>query len=110
MVTKRPRILEQPVRTAEAAELRGYASAAVEARQSEGRKRAIAGAARELGLSPRRVIGLLRGEVSRVWADELLGARAWYRAHVERQARLLEQEAAVHRALLDEWEAGCPRD
>ena len=101
--SKWPNFLEHP--RVPVAEMRQYAACAVESRLSEGRKRAIDGAARELGLSPRRVIGLLRGEVRRIWADELLDARAWYRKHVERQARLLEQQAAVHRALLDDWNA-----
>jgi hypothetical protein len=59
---------------------------------------AISAAARVLGISPRRVLGILRNEVGRVWADELTEARAWKARHEARQKTRLAHAAALYEA------------
>ena len=78
--------------------------ALVSSREAEGRGRAAAWAARQLGVSPRRVLAVLHGEVRRIWADELQAAQAAYRRLLaEEEARSLARAAllAVERARLD---------
>jgi hypothetical protein len=100
--------IPEPEVTAEALEMRGYVRTAIGSRSDCGRANAVHEAARELHLKPRRVLAILHGEARRVWADELTIARGWYRSHVERQARLLEHEAAVSRKLIEELDATWP--
>jgi hypothetical protein len=75
-------------------EMRDIVGHAVNARRDRGQSEAVFQAARELGLSSRRVLAILRGEVGRVWADELDTARHWYAAFCQRQAAKLAAEAA----------------
>lgn len=107
MLTICSRILERLVLANDpVVEMRTYASAAVEARIDLGRKRAIENAARELGISARRVAGLLRGEVPRIWADELVSARSWYRHFLEREQAKSEHRALILRAQREALDAG----
>lgn len=62
----------------EAVECRGYFCEAVSAELGDGRKRAIHAIARATGLSDRRVVGIMRAEVKRIWADELTTVRDWF--------------------------------
>ena len=54
--------------------------------------------ARELGISARRVAGIMRGEVGRVWADELEVARRWYAHHCDRMAQRGARDAVMFQA------------
>ena len=103
-----PEISEHDRMTAEAAEMHRYVDTAVKSRSACGQARAVHGAARDLGMKPRRVIAILRGEIRRVWADELTTARRWYRSHIEHQVRLLEQQAALNKTLLQNWDETWP--
>ena len=94
-------------------EMRSYVVAAVDARRDSGRDRAVHEAARDLKMTPRRVLGLLHREVSRVWADELEQARQWYRDFCHAEARRLEARAAAMRVRqtkldTDDWCDGVP--
>ena len=91
-----------------AAEYQSIAEALVRARQDDGRQRAAAWAARRLGITPRRLLAVVHGEVRRVWADEWLRARQVYRALVaEEERRSLAQAAlfAAERSRLDREDA-----
>lgn len=78
-------------------EMRDIVGAAVEAHRDRGRAEAVFQAARELGLSQRRVVAILRTEVGRVWADELETARKWLARHCEQQAVKLAHDAELYR-------------
>jgi len=98
MSEKCSRILESRMGSATFAEMRDIVGHAVNARRELGRSEAVWRAARELGLSQRRVMAILRGEVGRVWADELDAARFWYARHCAEQAGRLDHQAALLRA------------
>lgn len=76
-------------------EMRDIVGHAVNARRDRGQSEAVFQAARDLGLTPRRVLAILRAEAGRVWADELECARNWYAHHCARQAAKLAHEAAI---------------
>lgn len=76
-----------------AAEYRQVASSLFRSREGEGRGRAAAWTARQLGVTPRRVLAVLHGEVRRVWADEMDRARAVYRTWLHEEARRLDAQA-----------------
>lgn len=78
-------------------EMRGIVGDAVKARRDRGQAEAVFQAARDLGLSTRRVLAILRGEVGRVWADELDAARIWHAEFCARQADKLAHEAELYR-------------
>ena len=87
-----------------AAEYRQVTSALFGSRADQGRQRAAAWTARQLGVSPRRVLAVLHGEVRRVWADEMDRARSVYRTWLRDEARRLEDRAGrlqAERAQLD---------
>ena len=105
----KPKISEGPVHSP-AAEYRNIASALVEAqaRQGDGRQRAAAWAARRLGVTTRRVLAVVDGEVRRVWADEWVRARQVYRDFLaEEERRSLAHAAllALERSRLDQEDA-----
>lgn len=83
-------------------EMRDLVGHAVNSRRHLGRSEAVYQAARELGLTPRRVLSILRAEVGRVWADELETARRWYAHHCDKQARALAHEAAIYQVRAEE--------
>lgn len=93
-----PNISEHSAVTAEALEMRHCLSEMVDARRPLGLKRAIHETAREYDLSPRRVMGIIRGEVSRVWADELARVRNGHAKFLDREAARAEHRAAILRA------------
>lgn len=99
----RSKILERPVNSAATTvqEMREIAGDAVEANRERGHAEALHLAARELGISGRRVAGILRGEVRRVWADELETARRWHADYCARKAERLAHEAILFRARAD---------
>ncbi|NPD67269.1 hypothetical protein HN018_06740 [Lichenicola cladoniae] len=103
-----PEISERRSVTSEACEMRLIVQQAVDTRRSLGYDRAVDGAARDLNMKPRRVLAILRSEIKRVWADELSAARRWYRLNGDRQARLDHEQAALRRALIQEWESTWP--
>ena len=96
--------LESNEVNAEAVELQRYVAEAVRARADRGKAEAAFQAGRDLGLSTRRVLGILHGEVKRVWADELTAGRAWYRAHLDKAAARYEHQAALAKIAADEWD------
>jgi hypothetical protein len=77
----------------EAMEVRGYLCDAVSAEAGDGRARVIHAIHRETGLSERRIIGILRAEVKRLWADEVTAVRDWYQAWGNRRAEQLRHQA-----------------
>lgn len=89
------------VNSATVQEMRDIVGEAVNANRDRGRSEAVFQAARELGLSQRRIVAILRAEVGRVWADELDGARRWYAGHCARKAERLAHEATLFRARAD---------
>jgi hypothetical protein len=100
---RRSKILERAVGSAGTTvqEMREIAGHAVEANRDRGHAEALHLAARELGISTRRVAGILRGEVGRVWADELETARRWHADYCARKAERLAHEASLFRARAD---------
>ena len=91
-----------------AAEYQSIAEALVRARQDDGRQRAAAWAARRLGITPRRLLAVVHGEVRRVWADEWVRARQVYRAFLaeeERRSLALAAQLAAERGRLDRADA-----
>jgi hypothetical protein len=84
-----------------AQEMRHIVGEAVNARRDNGQSEAVFQAARELRLSTRRILGIMRGEVARVWADELDHARNWRVQHYEKQAAVRAQQAETYRLLSD---------
>ena len=87
-----------------AAEYRQVASALLGSRRDQGQARAVAWAARQLGVTPRRVLAVVHGEVGRVWADEMDRAREVYRNWLREESRRLEAQAVLlqaERARLD---------
>jgi hypothetical protein len=92
-----------------ALEYQAVARDLVRSRMDEGRARAAAWAARQLGVSERRVLAVLHGEVRRVWADEMDRARAVHRAWLAEQMRRLDLERAsiaVRLAALEDTHEG----
>lgn len=79
-------------------DMRRIVGEAVNARRDRGQSEAVFQAARELHLTPRRVLAILRAEVGRVWADELDNARAWEARHCARQSAALAAEAQRYAA------------
>lgn len=79
-------------------DFRDIVSHAVNARRHLGQSEAVYQVARELRIKPRRVLGILRGEILRYWSDEVDHARAWYVAECDRMAEALDHEAATIRA------------
>jgi hypothetical protein len=72
----------------------------VRAHRARGEKNAtaISAAARDLGLSERRVRSYLYDEVFHVAAEEYARIQARFRAHLEVEARMLEARAMTVRA------------
>ena len=103
MLNESPKLLEsRPVNHAaafatQAHEMRHIAREAVDARRDRGQSEAVFQAARELRISTRRVLGILRGEVGRIWADEMDHARDWYVRHCEQQAAIRATQADDYR-------------
>jgi len=94
MLSKSSEILERPMGASSTVEdMRRIVGEAVKARRDRGRSEAVFQAARELRLTPRRVLGILRAEVVRVWADELEAAREWEARYFARQSAALAAEA-----------------
>ena len=71
---------------------------AVNARRHLGQSEAVYQVGRELGIKPRRVLAVLRGEIARFWSDEVDHARAWWVAECDRQAASLEHQTQIVRA------------
>jgi hypothetical protein len=93
------RIAEPPMQIADdMSEVRDYLGQGINARQHLGRTRAVHQVAREVHLTPRRVMAILRGEVQRLWHDEWQAIQTWYVEHCDREARRLEHEASQLRA------------
>ena len=95
---KSPQNSERPMSGSLVDESRSYIQDALDARASDGRKRAIHAVAREIQftpLTPRRVAAILHGEVNRLWADEYLAIQTWrhrwMRSQRERMASEIEQ-------------------
>jgi hypothetical protein len=78
-------------------EMREIVTSAVKARSDLGKAEAVHRIARELGITPRRVLGILHGEVARIWADEIQTARTWYAEELEHQANRLTHQAELYR-------------
>ena len=96
-------------RMSPAVELRTYLAMELHAEAgSQAKKAAVAAVARRYGISPRRVLAVVHGEVGRVWADEMDRARVVYRRFVDRQQRRLQDrlaELAAERTRLDAQDA-----
>lgn len=90
-----PQNSERPMSGSLVDESRGYIQDALDARASDGRKRAMHAVARELRFTPRRVAAILHGEVGRLWADEYLAIQtwrqSWIRSQRDRMANEIEQ-------------------
>lgn len=82
-------------------EMREIIGEAVAARSARGKADALHQVGRELGMSARRVAGIMRGEVGRIWADELETARRWYANHCAKKSERLAHEATLFRARAD---------
>lgn len=80
-----------------AMEMREIVQHAVKARRDLGKAEAVHRVARELGLNSRRVLAILHGEISRVWADEHQSALAFAATEYARQEKTLEHEIEVCR-------------
>lgn len=78
-------------------EMREIVDHAVKFGRHRGQSEAVFRAARDLGVSPRRVLAILRGEVGRIWADELEHARRWYAQALASDAQKLAHEAEIYR-------------
>ena len=83
-------------RMSEAMEMRDWVGQGVNARRDLGASEAVWQVARELGVKPRRVLAIMRGEVRRVWADEWAKARAWHAADCAKQAAICEHKARMY--------------
>lgn len=82
-------------------QMREIVGEAVDEHRACGQAEAIHRVGRDLGISARRVAGILRGEVARIWADELDDAKRWYVGHCARKAERLAHEAILFRARAD---------
>ena len=82
----------------EAVEVQGYFCDAVSAEMGDGRARAIHNIARSTGLTERRVVGIMRAEVKRIWADELRKVREWREDWCLRREARLGHEIEMLRA------------
>lgn len=80
-----------------AQEMRDIVTLGVTARSERGREDAVFQVARELKIKPRRVVAILRGEITRFWADEMDAAREWFGRDLERQAERLAHQAELYR-------------
>ena len=85
-------------------EARGYLQDALDARSSDGRKRAVHAVARELRFTPRRVAAILHGEVGRLWADEYLAIRSWRLRWMQAQRDRMLTEISEFDAALEAME------
>ncbi len=85
-----------------------YVAAAMASHDGRGQQEAVFRAARALGISSRRVLGILHGEVRRVWADELARARRWQRAELDRVAAQYAHQAALTKLAADKWDEEWP--
>jgi hypothetical protein len=84
-----------------ATEMRDIVGEAVNARRDRGMSEAVFQAARDLGISSRRTLAIMRGEVGRVWADELARAQQWHAQYCALQADRLAHDAMIYRARAD---------
>ena len=108
MLEKRSEKPERADVTAEAAEMHRYVAASVAAHGERGQQEAVYRTARALGISSRRVLGILHGEVKRVWADELARARRWQRAELDRAVAHYAHQAALTKLAADKWDEEWP--
>lgn len=101
-----PRILDRSNKlfgadmiTAEAAECRDYFARAISSQiGNRSRKQLIHAIARATGMTERRVVGIIRAEVLRVWADELTAVRDWHDGWCALEAQRLNHKAALLKA------------
>jgi hypothetical protein len=101
MLFSSPKILSPTVKNVEvemspdAVECRDHFCDAISAELGDGRKRAIHAIARATGMSERRIVGIMRGEVKRIWSDELRIVREWHSIWIERRHAQMSHELAL---------------
>ena len=107
MLFSSPKILSPTIKNVEgqlspeSLECRGYFCDAISAELGDGRKRAIHAIARATGLSERRIVGIMRAEVKRIWADELTKVRSWHEDWRRLQITKVRNQLAILEARTD---------
>lgn len=95
----RNRNFEADMITAEAAECRDYFARAVSAEVGDrSRAQLINAIARATGMTERRVVGIIRAEVKKVWAHELTKVRIWHDSWCDREILRLNSKAELLKA------------